>query len=511
MMLSPIQKEIVETSGNLIVRASAGTGKTHTMVSKIMHDIEENHTHKVVAAITFTIKAAAEIKERLNIDVSNHFIGTNNSFAIEEIIKPFMKDVYGKDYKLDMSTDYSVKVGTLDEGIEKIRTEQILCSYINSKKNFIFQLALEILKNSSACQLYLKSKYFKIYVDEYQDCDKDMHALFMYLCETLKIDTFVVGDEKQSIYMWRGAYPEAFMSIWTRGDFSKKVMTDNYKSCQQIQNYSNLLCDETKPLYKEVNDLSSVVMLCTTTANWVSAVVPYLDKNKRCALLRYSNANSEIGAKELTEKGVEFTYIPQTPISDITTEAAWLYNAIAKHFILPTYSAYDLRDENPNEVVGNKHILQTIKISLKHLDEYLKQADEDSFAKEVEQLANSLGYSTKDEHCKKVYETICDKKFHPAFNIDGLQRIAITFHSSKGLEFDQVILFVSDYTLETDQDICNHYVAATRAKSKLILVHISGDGRAAIYVKNIKKILAESNLTMRKIATVVDGINGSKQ
>ena len=161
-------------------------------------------------------------------------------------------------------------------------------------------------------------------------------------------------------------------------------------------------------------------------------------QDKRCALLRYSNANSEIGAKELTEKGVEFTYVPQTPISDITTEAAWLYNAIAKHFILPTYSAYDLRDENPNEVVGNKHILQTIKISLKHLDEYLKQADKDSFAKEVEQLANSLGYSTKDEHCKKVYETICDKKFHPAFNIDGLQRIAITFHSSKGLEFDQV-------------------------------------------------------------------------
>ena len=99
MMLSPIQKEIVETSGNLIVRASAGTGKTHTMVSKIKHDIEENHTHKVVAAITFTIKAAAEIKDRLNIDVSEHFIGTNNSFAIEEIIKPFMKDVYTSDDK----------------------------------------------------------------------------------------------------------------------------------------------------------------------------------------------------------------------------------------------------------------------------------------------------------------------------------------------------------------------------------------------------------------------------
>ena len=82
VILSPIQKEIVELSGNLMVRASAGTGKTHTMVSKIMYDIERNNTHKVVAAITFTIKAASEIKKRLTIDIDNHFIGTNNSFVI---------------------------------------------------------------------------------------------------------------------------------------------------------------------------------------------------------------------------------------------------------------------------------------------------------------------------------------------------------------------------------------------------------------------------------------------
>lgn len=195
-MLSPIQKEIVELPGNLIVRASAGTGKTHTMVSKIEYDIAHCHTHKAVAAITFTIKAAAEIKDRLTIDTSNHFIGTNNSFAIEEIIKPFMKDVFGRAYKLDMSTDYSVKIKTFAEGLVKIKDEQILCSYVNSKENFIFQLALEILQKSKACQLYLKAKYFKIYVDEYQDCDKDMHALFMYICESLNIDTFVVGDEK---------------------------------------------------------------------------------------------------------------------------------------------------------------------------------------------------------------------------------------------------------------------------------------------------------------------------
>ena len=58
MTLSPTQKTIVDTPGNLIVRASAGTGKTHTMVTKIAAEIERDRTHKVVAGTTFTIKAA---------------------------------------------------------------------------------------------------------------------------------------------------------------------------------------------------------------------------------------------------------------------------------------------------------------------------------------------------------------------------------------------------------------------------------------------------------------------
>lgn len=503
-MLSQIQKEIVEQTGNLIVRASAGTGKTHTMVSKIVYDIEHQHTHKVVAAITFTIKAANEIKNRLTIDTTSHFIGTNNSFAIEEIIKPFMKDVFGMEYKVDMSTDYSVKVNTFEEGLEKIKNEQIICSYANNKNNFIFQLALAILKKSKACQLYLQAKYFKIYVDEYQDCDKDMHALFMYICEMLKIDTFVVGDEKQSIYMWRGAYPKAFISIWHRQDFSKKFMRDNFRSCQQIQNYSNLLCAETRDLYKSVDDLSSIIMVCATADNWASSILPYLDSGKKCALLRYSNANAEAGANELTDRNVEFIYVPQTPIADITTETAWLYNAVAKFFILPKYSAFDLRDEIPNEVVGNRKILNYLKKALSILDECIKQEDVSGFEKQITLMANYLGYETKTNHCERLYKTICDKRYHPAFNIDELKRIAITFHSSKGLEFEQVILFVSDYRLSSEQDIYNHYVAATRAKSKLIMIYINDDWNARQFAKNINSILAESNLKMRDVVTVVD-------
>lgn len=179
-----------------------------------------------------------------------------------------------------------------------------------------------------------------------------MHEFFMYICEKLNIETFVVGDAKQSIYMWRGAYPKAFLSIWDKPNFSKNFMIDNYRSCQQIQSYSNLLCEETRHLFKPVNDISPVVEVCTSTNSWSKDILPYLDKSKRTALLRYSKANAESGADELSKVGIDITYIPPSPLSDITTEVAWLYNAIAKHFVLSNYSVYDVRSEIPNEVSG---------------------------------------------------------------------------------------------------------------------------------------------------------------
>ena len=164
MMLSPIQQEIIDTPGNLIIQASAGTGKTHTLVSKIAAELESKNTFQSIAAITFTIKAAKEIQERLTTDTRNHFIGTNHSFAIEEIIKPFFKDVYGLKYDLDLNTDYSATFFSFNEGLKKIKESQILGGYKDTKKNFVFDLALEIVKKSKACRLYLKAKYFKIFI-----------------------------------------------------------------------------------------------------------------------------------------------------------------------------------------------------------------------------------------------------------------------------------------------------------------------------------------------------------
>lgn len=503
MSLSPVQEEIVVTAGNLIVRASAGTGKTYTMVSKIAQEIHANKSHKVIAAITFTIKAAKEIKDRIAIDVSQHFIGTNNSFAIEEIIKPFLKDVYGRQFHGDFSTDYSVKIDTFKNGLQKIEKELTLCSYRDTKKNFIFELAKHIVENSSACRLYLQAKYFKIYIDEYQDCDKDMHDFFMYLCDDLEIETFVVGDEKQSIYMWRGAYPEAFKSIGEKPTFKRIFMGDNYRSCQQIQNYSNLLCEETRCLYRPVKSIENIICLFTNSQTWVSDVMKYVDVSETSALLRYSNDNAKNGAVLLTQQGMECTYIPPLPIADITTEAAWLYLAIAKYIILNQYSVYDLISEIPVEGETSKTAISAISDYLSNIEISLEKEGVDNFEIAVRNLATYLGYPIQRKHVEKLYQTIINSEYHVAFQVEKYNHVAITFHSSKGLEFDQVIIFAEDYRLSDMASICNHYVAVTRAKSKLIIV-ATDDYNSKLFLKNIDGLLSESNLCLNDIALLVD-------
>lgn len=499
MTLTDIQKQIVRTEGNLVVSASAGTGKTFAMVQKIVKEITENRTHKVIAAITFTVKAANEIKERLSLDTFLHFIGTNNSFAIEEIIKPFMKDVYGSDFDIDMSTDYSVKVNTYQEAIDKIKNDGVLCKYSDPKQNFIFDLAQFILENSLACRLYLKSKYFKIYIDEYQDCDISMHKFFMYLCGELQIETFIVGDDKQSIYIWRGAYPEAFKSVMSNPNFICLHMRENHRSCQQIQNYSNLLFEETCEQYIPTEDLSNIVCICHTEANWAKKVVGEIDPNKTSALLRFKHNDVNLGASELTSNGLEYVYIPQPPISDITTNSSWLYLSIAKYIILERYSVYDVISDIPVEGNESRKTVSCVKRSLEKIED--SKHDLPKFHEYVTTLAEYLGYKTRTEHIQKLHDTISDPCFYPAFDKESYQHIAITFHSSKGLEFDQVIIFAEDYSLGDITSLYNHYVAVTRAKTKLIIVY-KDSMKAKQYANNLKKILSESNLTARDVMTV---------
>ena len=500
MKLTDEQKEIINYKGNLIVQANAGTGKTFTMVNKIEKEISENKTYKSIAAITFTIKAANEIKDRITSDISKHFIGTNNSFAIGEIIKPFMKDVFGLEFDIDMDTDYIQKFDFFEEGIEKLKNTKTLGAYTKTEKNFIFELALKILKKSEVCQLYLKSKYFKIYIDEYQDCDEDMSNFFMYICDELKIETFIIGDSKQSIYIWRGAYPEAFDKIRNKENFHSLELNENFRSCQQIQNYSNLLSSETSHLYKAITEKNNIILLNSDGVSWKARIMQYLDAKKKIILLRYSNKNAETNAKEMSNDKLGFVYIPKIPISDISTSSSWLYLAVARYIITENYSVYDFNNEIPSN--DETKPIKIIEMKLKDIKNSLQ--NKEKFFSNIKNIATYLSYAVEKENLEKLYKTILNKEYYyPAFNVEKYDYVAMTFHSSKGLEYEQVIIFGEDYS-EIESKIYNHYVAVTRAKEKLIIINNTEDFNANKFLESIKKIFNKANISFNEIVTIIE-------
>lgn len=234
-----------------------------------------------------------------------------------------------------------------------------------------------------------------------------------------------------------------------------------------------------------LHDRLSALLDNDNPVKYLSNIVP----DKKSALLRFSNDNARIGASELTTNGLEYVYIPQTPIADITTDTAWLYTAIAKYLIIEKYSAYDVISEIPVEGNESRKTVSTVKRLLKRIEETID--DEQSFGSCVTALAEYLGYDTRPDHINKLFKTISDTSFHVAFEADKYKHIAITFHSSKGLEFEQVIVFAEDYRLSDMSSIYNHYVAVTRAKSKLIIVKLN-NYNANCFQNNLQKIFSES-------------------
>lgn len=499
MKLTETQEKIIYTKGNLIVSASAGTGKTHTMVAKISHELLENKDHRVIAAITFTIKAAQEIKDRLSINIVGSFIGTNNSFVIEEVIKPFMKDTYGSQYDCDMTTDYGLKIRDFEDGLKRNSDNFTLGSYSDSKKNFIFELALKILKNSEVARLYLQAKYFKIYVDEYQDCGAEMNEFFMYLTNVLKIDLFIVGDDKQSLYTFLGAKPETFIKILKDGYFTPIFMSDNFRSNMQIQNFSNLLFEKTAGLYKPQKDLHNIIILNCINNDWVEAVKKYWDENQSSALLRSKNGTAESGAELLNNKDMGFKFIPKLPIDEIANESAWIYQSIAQYIFIDTYSVHDFIYDIPMGIEDDSNLKRKLEKFLKNID--LNKDDKSIFLDRVSALAVFLGYTTQIEDLDLLYVTISKDDCADSFKQDNYKHKAMTCHASKGLQFEQVIIFAEDFFLKSDDDLYKHYVAVTRAKNKLIIV-CSDSWHANKYKEMVTTLLAKYNLEMKNVIQI---------
>lgn len=286
--LNPQQKEIVDIkNGIILVSACAGSGKTRVITSRISHLIINHEiSSSEIVALTFTNKAANEMKERVKLFIDNMplpYVGTFHSYCLYLLrrnphLLPFPYfSILDEDDQLKL-----IKNILQRHGLNKKFTPKNICSFISRIKNeatkqneleeLLSQNSLlkelfyiyEQEKNNAYCldfddilihtlALFEKHEEFKskhqnrilhILVDEYQDTNKVQHALLKAM--SLKNNEFilnslcVVGDEDQSIYSWRGATVRNITNF--NNDFPEvKTITieQNYRSIQQILEIAN--------------------------------------------------------------------------------------------------------------------------------------------------------------------------------------------------------------------------------------------------------------------------------
>lgn len=414
----------------------------------------------------------------MGLKISDGFVGTNDKFVLFEVIQPFMYDVFGLEYKKDINPDYSAS-NTIDKfkaGVEKIRDDGFMCKYNDNHNNFAFQLGLAILKKSLAARRFLKSKYYRIYIDEYQDSDVDMHNFFMYLCDDLKIPLFIVGDVKQSIYGWRGAYSNGFKSLFKREDFTLFVLWHNFRSNIPIQNYSNIFLKSVRKNYTKVRMTNEVIMYKYSSDQVACMYIKdWIDDEKKCAFLSYRKDDAVRWSNLLQNIGLNFQYIPISPLdnTNLESEHIWVARGVASYILTTRYSEYDFKDEIP---IPENFRISILKAKLSKIEDEVGNWEE--FVNECKELYCYLGFIGDSEkiniEINTLVKTISNDEYISTYNMDRYKLTTCTIHSSKGLEFNQVIINAANYDFSKVDNKYLHYVAVSRPEERLLIIAEEG-------------------------------------
>ena len=290
--LNDLQKEaVMHKDGPCLVIAGAGSGKTSVLTKRILYLIESGVPSYNILAITFTNKAAKEMKERVlkEIDSIDTFLGTFHSFGlrvirentevlnvnhnftildsddVNSIIKKILKEK-GYDpknikpsfirnristFKNEMLT--IDKIETLYKGNDDLIAIEVYKEYENMlKRNNSFdfddllQVPVKLFETHKDILEYYQNKYKYILIDEYQDTNEVQYKLVKLLSSKYK-NLFVVGDPDQSIYQFRGANYKNILNFEKDYQNTKVIsLVDNYRSTKMILDAANSVIHNNK-------------------------------------------------------------------------------------------------------------------------------------------------------------------------------------------------------------------------------------------------------------------------
>jgi len=361
--LNPQQKSAVFSEEKpLLIVAGAGTGKTKTLTCRLIYLLQKGISPKNICAITFTNKAAEEMKNRVfsalktekRVNLNDLFIGTfhslgakilrqeapvfdrNKNFVIFDeddsfsLIKLILKN---ENKKRESPSFFKDKISKIKNNIlsfseieDSPQKNEIINIYEKYEKklkeqnafdfdDLIQKTVLLFKKDKNILEKY-QNKFQYILVDEYQDINNMQYELIYLLAQKFK-NINVVGDDAQTIYSWRGSNIEIFLNFEKDWPGARVVfLEENYRSTSNILSAASAVI--SKNIYQKPKNLwtkngSGEPIKIIEVKNedeealWASEKIKELLKEKKSIGVLYrTNAQSRSIEEHLNAKSIPY-------------------------------------------------------------------------------------------------------------------------------------------------------------------------------------------------------------
>ncbi|MBB3907724.1 DNA helicase PcrA [Anoxybacteroides rupiense] len=370
--LNPEQQAAVKTTeGPLLIMAGAGSGKTRVLTHRIAYLMAEKHVAPWnILAITFTNKAAREMKERVQSLVGGAaeeiWISTFHSMCVRILRRDIDRIGINRNFSILDATDQLSVLKTIlnDKNIDPKKFDpRAILGTISSAKNELLspekfakkaatyyekvvsdvytEYQQRLLRNHSldfddlimvTIQLFervpevlehYQYKFQYIHIDEYQDTNRAQYMLVKMLAARFQ-NLCVVGDSDQSIYRWRGADIQNILSFETDYPNAKVVLLEqNYRSTKRILQAANKVIENNynrkpKRLWTENPEGKKIAyyeaMSESDEAQFVAGKIKeYVDSSKRrysdFAILYRTNAQSRMMEEVLIKSNIPYQIV----------------------------------------------------------------------------------------------------------------------------------------------------------------------------------------------------------
>lgn len=268
------QRQIVQSSGNILVTACPGSGKTRTLIHKIAYELEQcKENNKMIVAITYTNAAADEIEsriEKIGINSERLWTGTIHAFCLEWILRPYagycnrlkqgftVIDQYTANkikeeicrkfnadiYNINTKVDRKGNLYNINDNDKKAAREYH--KFLNERKyidfDLIMYLSYKLLVHYPRIASCMGNIFHMICVDEYQDTQDIAYGILgcIFGASVNKPMAFIVGDVDQAIYGGLGGVAKSKKELeeeFGNLEFEEKTISGCYRSCQRIVDY----------------------------------------------------------------------------------------------------------------------------------------------------------------------------------------------------------------------------------------------------------------------------------